>query len=136
GHAQTVHVSERHVLDGRDATDAPAPTWAALGKVHIEKDDLPSRHGAWPGTAVGALAGLLLPPAVLVSEADGAGDGPLAGHFRQGLADADLRELCDVLGVGGAGLVVVARSEGGGPLPRPPTDASPAGAETPPPGPR
>src|SRR5262249_44584694 len=110
-HADYDVVRELHGAGRLGAHDAAALRGDGRGRGHLEKAGPPSRHGAWPGTAVGALAGLLLPPAVLVSEADGAGDGPLAGHFRHGLADADLRELCDVLGVGGAGLVVVADSK-------------------------
>jgi uncharacterized membrane protein len=85
----------------------------AFGQVHIEKEEVPTRHGAWTGTAVGALAGLLLPPSILVAGAPGAGAGALVGHFRHGLSDAGLREFGDVLQIGQAGLVVVADSRVG-----------------------
>ena len=83
--------------------DAAVLARDAFGQVHIEKDRCPTRHGAWTGAAVGALVGLLVPPGV---------DGPgLAGHFRHGLADADLGELGDVLEIARSALVVVADSK-------------------------
>src|SRR5262249_54934791 len=78
------------------------------GQVLIEKDELPTRHGAWTGAAVGALAGLLVPPTVLAS---GAASEGLARQFRNGLAEADLRELGDVLRTRRAALLVRADSK-------------------------
>ena len=104
-------VRELHGAGRIAVYDAAVLARDALGQVQLEKDVLPSRHGAWTGAAVGVLAGLLLPPTVLVSAPDGAAAAELAGRYRQGLADADLRELGDVLGLGRAGLVVVARTK-------------------------
>jgi uncharacterized membrane protein len=33
------------------------------GKVHVHKHEKPTQHGAWSGLAVGALLGILFPPA-------------------------------------------------------------------------
>jgi uncharacterized membrane protein len=85
------------------AYDAAVLARDTFGQLHIQKDVLPTRQGAWTGTAVGALVGLLVPPG-----ADGAG---LAGNFRRGLADADLGELGDVLEIAQAALVVIADSK-------------------------
>jgi uncharacterized membrane protein len=104
-------VRELHGAGRLGAYDAAVLERDALGQVHVEKDVLPTRHGAWTGAAVGALAELLLSPTVLVSVPDGAAAVELAGHYRDGLADDDLRALADVLGLGRAGLVVVARTK-------------------------
>jgi hypothetical protein len=37
----------------------------ASGKVHQNKDETATRHGAWRGVAAGAAVGLLFPPSVL-----------------------------------------------------------------------
>ena len=104
-------VKELHRAGRLSSYDAALLTRDAFGQVHIEKDEVPTRHGAWTGAAVGALAGLLLPPTALVSGAVGAAAGALAGHFRHGLSDGDLREFGDVLQIGQTGLVVVADSK-------------------------
>jgi uncharacterized membrane protein len=105
-------VKERHRAGRLSSYDAALLTRDAFGQVHIEKDELPTRHGAWTGAAVGALVGLLLPPTALASGAVGAAV-PLSGHFRHGLSDADLREFGDVAQIGQMGLVVVADSKVG-----------------------
>ena len=101
-------VKELHGAGRLSSYDAAVLVRDASGQVLIEKDELPRRHGAWTGAAVGALAGLLVPPTAVASRA--ASDG-LARQFRNGLAEADLRELGDVLGTGRAALVVVAGSK-------------------------
>jgi uncharacterized membrane protein len=106
-------VKELHGAGRLRSYDAALLAGDAFGQVHIEKDELPTRHGAWTGAAVAALAGLLLPPTVLVSGAAGPAADALRGHFRRSLSDADLRELGDVLGIGQVGLVVVADSKVG-----------------------
>ena len=103
-------VQELHRAGRLSSYDAALLTRDASGQVHIETDELPTRHGAWTGAAVGAVAALLLPPTALVSGAVGAAAGALTGHFRHGIPDSDLREFGDVLQIGRAGLVVVADS--------------------------
>ena len=41
------------------------------GKIHVEKHEKPTQHGAWGGIAVGALVGVLFPPSVLGAAAVG-----------------------------------------------------------------
>jgi hypothetical protein len=41
----------------------------ADGKVHVEKHEKPTQHGAWGGIAVGAAVGILAAPAVLPAAA-------------------------------------------------------------------
>jgi uncharacterized membrane protein len=35
------------------------------GKVHVNKDEMATRHGAWGGAAVGAVVGILFPPSII-----------------------------------------------------------------------
>ena len=46
------------------------------GKVRVTKTEKPTQHGAWTGAGVGALVGILFPPAVLGAAIVGAGAGP------------------------------------------------------------
>jgi len=45
------------------------------GKVHVTKHEKPTQHGAWTGAAVGALVGIVFPPAILGSALVGAAAG-------------------------------------------------------------
>ena len=67
----------------------------ASGKVHVTKHEKPTQHGAWTGAAIGAVAGLIFPPSILVGAAVGAGVGALAGHlaFRPARPQASGRAL-------------------------------------------
>jgi uncharacterized membrane protein len=103
-------VKELHRAGALGAYDAAVVTRDADGGVHVAKDELPTRRGAWAGAAVGAVAGLLFPPSLLVSGAVGAGAGALVEHFRRGMSQSDVAELGELIGVGDAGLIVVADS--------------------------
>lgn len=50
------------------------------GREHIRRQEEPTRHAAWAG-AVGALAGILFPPGIIVGAALGAAIGGLIGHL-------------------------------------------------------
>src|SRR5512133_1724189 len=54
----------------------------ADGKVRVTKTEKPTQHGAWTGAAVGALVGILFPPAIIGSAIVGAGAGGLTGISR------------------------------------------------------
>lgn len=69
-----------------------------------------TRHGAWGGAAVGAVVGVLFPPAVIGSAVVGAAVGGIGGHLWRGLSRADVKELGDVIDSGEAALVVVGES--------------------------
>ena len=45
------------------------------GKVRVTKTEKPTQHGAWTGAGVGALVGIIFPPAILGSAIVGAGAG-------------------------------------------------------------
>ena len=79
--------------------DAAVVTKDASGKVHENKDETATRHGAWWGIAAGAAVGVLFPPAVLGAAAAGGVSGHLA------------KELGDFIEPGQAGLVVVGESK-------------------------
>jgi uncharacterized membrane protein len=100
-------VKELHGAGRLRSYDAAVLARDAFGQVHVEPDEVQTRHGAWTGAAVGAFAGLLVPPAVLVS---GAAAGALGERLREGLPDADLVEFRDVLQIGQTALVVIADS--------------------------
>ena len=47
--------------------DASVVTKDEKGKVHVNKDETSTRHGAWGGAAAGAVVGILFPPALIRS---------------------------------------------------------------------
>ena len=83
---------------------------SADGKVHVEKHEKPTQHGAWTGVAVGAICGILFPPSVLGAAAVGGVAGGMIGHFARGMSRSDMKELGDLIDSGEAVLVVVGES--------------------------
>ena len=81
------------------------------GKVRVTKTEKPTQHGAWTGAAVGALVGIVFPPAVLGSAIVGAGAGGLTGHLRKGISRGDLKELGEELETGTAAVIVLGESK-------------------------
>ena len=51
------------------------------GKVHVHKTEKPTQHGAWTGVGVGALVGIMFPPAIIGSAIVGGGAGGVIGHL-------------------------------------------------------
>lgn len=80
------------------------------GKVHVTKHEKPTQHGAWTGAAVGALVGIVFPPAILGSALVGAAAGGGIGHAMGGMSRSDAKELGDYLDTGQAALVVIGKS--------------------------
>jgi uncharacterized membrane protein len=87
--------------------DAAVVTKDAGGKVHENKDETATRHGAWWGIAAGAAVGVLFPPAVLGAAAAGGVIGGVGGHLAKGMSRSRARELGDFIDPGQAGLVVI-----------------------------
>ena len=87
--------------------DAAVITKDADGKVHVNKDETGTRKGAWGGAGVGALVGLIFPPALIGSAVVGAAVGALGGHMAKSLPRSELKDLGDLLQAGEAGLVVL-----------------------------
>lgn len=83
----------------------------ASGKVHITKHEKPTQHGAWTGMAVGAVAGIFFPPALIWDAAIGAGAGALIGHLWKGMSRQDMKQFGDMLNTSTAALVVVGESK-------------------------
>ncbi|MGZ4186566.1 MAG: DUF1269 domain-containing protein [Solirubrobacteraceae bacterium] len=82
----------------------------AEGKVHVTKHEKPTQHGAWTGAGVGALVGIIFPPAILGAAIVGAAAGAGIGHAMHGMSRSDAKELGEYLGSGQAALVVIGKS--------------------------
>jgi uncharacterized membrane protein len=80
------------------------------GKVHVSKHEKPTQHGAWTGAAVGALVGIVFPPAVIGSAVVGAAAGGGIGHALGGMSRKDAKELGAQLDDGQAALIVIGKS--------------------------
>jgi uncharacterized membrane protein len=87
--------------------DAAVVTKDAKGKVHENKDETATRHGAWWGIAAGAALGAIFPPSILGTAAVGGIIGGVSGHLSKGMSRARVKELGDFIEPGQAGLVVV-----------------------------
>jgi len=103
-------VKDLHTVGAVGTYDAAVITKDAKGKVHENKDELATRHGAWGGLAVGALFGLLFPPAILGWAAAGAAIGGVGGHLWKGLSRKDVKELGEFIDDGEACLLVIGES--------------------------
>ncbi|WP_280457466.1 DUF1269 domain-containing protein [Nocardia carnea] len=100
-------VKELHTGGLVGSYDAAVVTKDAAGKVHANKDETATRHGAWGGIAAGAVLGVIFPPAVLASAAVGGLVGGVSGHLAKGMSRAKAEELGAFIDPGRAGLVVV-----------------------------
>ena len=99
-----------HALKLVGTYDAALINKDAEGKVHVEKHEKPTQHGAWGGIAVGAAIGVLFPPSVLASATVGGLAGGLGGHFKKGMSRSDVKELGEELERGDAALIVIGES--------------------------
>jgi uncharacterized membrane protein len=81
------------------------------GKVRVTKTEKPTQHGAWTGAGVGALVGILFPPAIIGSAIVGATAGGLIGHLEGGIPRDDLKELGEELEQGSAAVIVLGESK-------------------------
>jgi uncharacterized membrane protein len=91
--------------------DAAVVTKDHMGKVHESKDEMPTRRGAWGGAAVGVLAGILFPPAIIAAAAVGAVVGGVGAHLWQGMSRTEVKKLGDIIDEGQAALLVVGESK-------------------------
>jgi uncharacterized membrane protein len=100
-------VKDLHASGLVGSYDSAVITKDASGKVHANKDETATRHGAWWGVAAGAAVGVIFPPAVLGAAAVGGVIGGVSGHLAKGMSRSEAKELGDFIDPGQAGLVVV-----------------------------
>jgi uncharacterized membrane protein len=93
------------------AYDAAVVTKDVRGKVHENKDETATRHGAWWGVAAGAAVGVIFPPAVLATAAAGGVIGGVSGHLAKGMPRSTAKDLGEFIDPGEAGLVVVGETK-------------------------
>ena len=104
-------VKDLHAAGAVGTYDAAVVTKDDSGKVHVNKDEMATRHGAWGGAAVGAVVGILFPPSLIAGAAVGAAAGGVGGHLWRGMSRADVKEFGDVIDEGQAALVIVGESK-------------------------
>jgi len=104
-------VFDLHAAGAIGTFDSAVIRKEADGKVRVTKTEKPTQHGAWTGAGVGALVGILFPPAILGSAIIGAGAGGLTGHLTRGISRGDLKDLGDTLEEGSAAVIVLGESK-------------------------
>jgi uncharacterized membrane protein len=100
-------VKDLHAEGAVGTYDAAVVTKDDSGKVHVNKDETTTRHGAWGGAGVGALVGILFPPSIIGSAIVGAAVGGVGGHLWKGMSRADVKEFGELIDSGEAALVIV-----------------------------
>ena len=103
-------VKDLHALGAVGSYDAAVITKDDNGKIHVNKDETSTRHGAWGGIAAGAVVGLLFPPALIASAAVGGAVGGVGGHLWKGMSRSDVKEFGELIDAGEACLLVVGES--------------------------
>lgn len=103
-------LTELHAAKLIGTYDVALVTKGADGKVHVEKHEKPTQHGAWGGIAVGAAIGILAAPAVVPAALVGGLVGGLGGHVKKGISRGDAKELGDLIEAGQATLLVIGES--------------------------
>ena len=78
--------------------------------MHVNKDEMATRHGGWGGAAAGAVVGLLFPPSIIGSALVGGAIGGVSGHLWRGMSRSDVKELGELIDAGEAALLVVGAS--------------------------
>jgi uncharacterized membrane protein len=104
-------VKEAHAAGLVGSYDAAIVTKDARGKVHENKDETATRHGAWWGMAAGAAVGVIFPPSILAAAAAGGVIGGVSGHLARGMSRSEAKDLGDFIDPGQAGLIVVGESK-------------------------
>ena len=103
-------VKDLHAEDVVGTYDAAVITKDASGKVHVNKDEMATRHGGWGGAAAGAVIGILFPPAIIGSAVVGGAIGGIGGPLWRGLSRSDVKELGELIDSGEAALMVIGAS--------------------------
>src|SRR3974390_3148689 len=103
-------VKDLHASGAVGTYDASVVTKDESGKVHVNKDETSTRHGAWGGAAVGAVVGILFPPSLIGSAIVGAGVGGVGGHLWKGMSRSDVKDLGELIDTDEAALIIVGES--------------------------
>ena len=103
-------VKDLHAVGAVGTYDAAVVTKDLDGKVHVNKDEMATRHGGWGGAAAGAVIGILFPPSIIGMAVVGGAIGGVSGHLWRGMSRADVKELGDIIDEGQAALVIVGES--------------------------
>ena len=104
-------VKDLHAVGAVGTYDASVVTKDSAGKVHVNKDEMATRHGAWGGAAVGALVGILFPPSIIGTAVVGAAVGGVGGHLWRGMSRSDVKDFGELIDSGQAALVIVGESK-------------------------
>jgi uncharacterized membrane protein len=104
-------LKDLHASGAIGTFDAAVVTKDDSGKVHVNKDEMATRHGAWGGAAAGAVIGILFPPAIIGTAIVGAAVGGVSGHLWRGMSRSDVKELGDLIDDGEAALLFVGQSK-------------------------
>ena len=103
-------VKDLHAVGAVGTYDAAVISKDEIGKVHVNKDEMATRHGGWGGAAAGAVIGILFPPSIIGSAVVGGAIGGVSGHLWRGMSRADVKELGDIIDAGQAALLIVGES--------------------------
>ncbi len=99
-----------HALGAVGTYDAAVIRKDDSGKVHVNKDEMATRHGGWGGAAAGAVVGILFPPSIIATALVGGAIGGISGHLWRGMSRADVKELGDLLDADEAALLIIGES--------------------------
>ena len=80
-------LKDLHLRGAIGTYDAAVLTKDGSGKIHVNKDEMATRHGAWGGAAAGALVGILFPPSIIGTAIVGAAVGGVSGHLWRGMSE-------------------------------------------------
>jgi uncharacterized membrane protein len=100
-------VKDLHSAGAVGTYDAAVITKDTAGKVHVNKDEMATRHGGWGGAAAGAVLGILFPPSLIGTAMVGGAVGAASGHIWRGLSRSDVKELGELIDAGEAALLVI-----------------------------
>ncbi len=103
-------VKDLHAEHMVGSYDAAVITKDHDGRVHVNKDEMATRHGGWGGAAAGAVVGILFPPSIIATTLVGAAVGGVSGHLWRGLSRSDVKEFGDLIDEGQAALLIVGAS--------------------------
>ena len=103
-------VKELHAVEAIGTYDAAVITKDDSGKVHVNKDETATRHGAWGGIAVGAVVGCCSHPRSSGPPLSPARSAESAATSGKACPASDVKEFGELIDAGEACLLVVGES--------------------------